>query len=209
MFKKTLTRTPVIGILRGIFLGQESECIEACDRAGLKVIEVTMNTENAPKIIKNLKKQASSKGIYVGAGTVRNLKDLETAINAGADFIVTPTTSVEVIKSCVEKRIPIIPGALTPTEIELAYTLGATYVKVFPVSSMGGASYIRDLRGPLKDIPLMACGGVSASNALDYKKAGANLFAFGASIFNVEWMQTGQWQLIEVKIKEFLQALEL
>jgi 2-dehydro-3-deoxyphosphogluconate aldolase / (4S)-4-hydroxy-2-oxoglutarate aldolase len=137
-------------------------------------------------------------------GTVRYLSELETAISAGAQFIVTPTISEEIIKRCVNLQIPIIPGALSPTEIQRAYDLGASFVKVFPVGAMGGASYIRDLRGPFKDIPLMACGGVSEKNAPEYRESGADLLAFGGSIFNPTQMRLGQWDLIEEKLTAFM-----
>jgi 2-dehydro-3-deoxyphosphogluconate aldolase/(4S)-4-hydroxy-2-oxoglutarate aldolase len=138
---------------------------------------------------------------------VRSLEDLEKAISVGAQFIVTPITSVEVIEECVRNHVPVIPGALTPTEIQLAYELGASFVKVFPVNAMGGPSYIKDLRGPFKDIPLMACGGVNESNASEYRAAGANLLAFGASIFDPEQMRSHQWEAIEKKLKAFLSSI--
>lgn len=205
-FNDFLKQAPVIGILRDIPLGAENDCLQVSKRCGLKAIEVTMNTANADVIIKKMRSIAEPLDILVGAGTVRYLSDLEKAISAGAQFIVTPTISVEIIKRCVELELPIIPGALSPTEIQLAFDLGAFYVKVFPVGAMGGASYIRDLRGPFKDIPLMACGGVSEKNAHDYMQAGANLLAFGGSIFNSEQMRLGQWNLIEEKLMAFMNS---
>ena len=109
---------------------------------------------------------------------------------------------------CSSDLIPIIPGALTPTEVQKAYDLGATAVKIFPVNCVGGPDYIKALRGPFRDIPLMACGGVNAENAASYLKAGANLLSFGASIFNVEQMKSGDWITIETNLKKLLIAVK-
>ena len=204
MLSILLKSAPVIGILRDIPMGAEYDCLRVSKRCGLKAIEVTMNTPNADVIIKKMRSIADPLDILVGAGTVRYLSELETAISAGAQFIVTPTISEEIIKRCVNLQIPIIPGALSPTEIQRAYDLGASFVKVFPVGAMGGASYIRDLRGPFRDIPLMACGGVSEKNAPEYRESGADLLAFGGSIFNPTQMRLGQWDLIEEKLSTFM-----
>jgi 2-dehydro-3-deoxyphosphogluconate aldolase/(4S)-4-hydroxy-2-oxoglutarate aldolase len=201
-----LKDVPVVGILRDIPGGEEAACIKASAEAGLKAIEVTMNTSGAPAIIRALKKAAAPYGMRVGAGTVRTLQNLKDAQEAGAQFIIAPATIPAVVKECVKADIPVIPGALSPTEVETAYELGAACVKVFPVGAVGGPAYIRDLRGPFRDIPLLACGGVNAANAADYLKAGANLLSFGGSIFKPELMKKGDWETIGQKLREFLAA---
>lgn len=201
-----LKDVPVVGILRDIPGGGETACIKASAEAGLKAIEVTMNTSGAPAIICALKKAAAPYGMRVGAGTVRTLQNLKDAREAGAQFIIAPATIPAVVKECIKADIPIIPGALSPTEVEIAYELGAACVKVFPVGAVGGPAYIRDLRGPFRDIPLLACGGVNAANATDYLKAGANLLSFGGSIFKPELMKKGDWETIGQKLREFLAA---
>ncbi|MFA6341557.1 MAG: bifunctional 4-hydroxy-2-oxoglutarate aldolase/2-dehydro-3-deoxy-phosphogluconate aldolase [Fibrobacteraceae bacterium] len=199
---------PVIGILRDIPEGEEVACANTASKAGLKAIEVTMNTANAPFIIERLKAACSSLGIMVGAGTVRTIQDFDLAKNAGAEFMVAPSTIPAVIQRSVAANLPIIPGALSPTEVQTAFELGATCVKIFPINAVGGASYIRDLRGPFRDVPLLACGGVSENNVQDYLEAGANLVAFGGSIFKPLWMREHQWNLIEEKLKIFLAAVK-
>lgn len=195
---------PVIGILRDIPRGAEEACAKTAADCGLKAIEVTMNTEAATEIIKDLKTAAKPFGISVGAGTVRHGQDLEKAIAAGAEFIVTPNTRNEIIRLSSTAGIPIIPGALTPTEVQKAYDLGATAVKIFPVNCVGGPEYIKALRGPFRDIPLMACGGVNAENVQCYLKAGANLVSFGASIYNPTLMKENKWDEIADKLKKLL-----
>lgn len=198
---------PVIGILRDIPEGAEEFCAKTAADCGLKAIEVTMNTNNAEKIISALKQAARQYGISVGAGTVRHESEFEHAIAAGAEFIVTPNTRNDIIRMSNTAGIPIIPGALTPTEVQKAYDLGATAVKIFPINCVGGKDYIKALRGPFKDIPLMACGGVSPQNAASYIKAGANLLAFGASIFDPKLMAANNWATIANKLNTLLAAL--
>ena len=198
---------PVVGILRDIPQGAEEACVKTAVDCGLKAIEVTMNTAAATEIIAKLKAAAKPYDITVGAGTVRHGSDLEKALAAGAEFIVTPNTRNEIIRLSCTAGVPIIPGALTPTEVQKAFDLGATAVKIFPVNCVGGPEYIKALRGPFRDIPLMACGGVNADNVQDYFKAGANLVSFGASIFNVNLMQQGDWTTIADKLKKLLAAV--
>ena len=199
---------PVVGILRDIPQGTETACVETAAKCGLKAIEVTMNTAAAEEIIAALKSAAKPLGITVGAGTVRHGHDLDRAIAAGAEFIVTPNTRNEIIRLSATARIPIIPGALTPTEVQKAFDLGATAVKIFPVNCVGGPEYIKALRGPFRDIPLMACGGVNAENVAGYLKAGANLVSFGASIYNPSLMKENKWDEIANKLTALLKAVE-
>ena len=119
----------------------------------------------------------------------------------------TPNTRKEIVRLSNTAGIPIIPGALSPTEVQKAYDLGAAAVKVFPVNCVGGPEYIKALRGPFRDIPLMACGGVNPQNAKAYMEAGANLVSFGGSIFNPTLMANGNWDEIEIRLTALLQAI--
>ncbi len=205
-FLEFIKPMPVVGILRDIPKGTEEACAKTAAKCGLKAIEVTMNTVGATEIIASLKAAAKPLGISVGAGTVRHGSDLEKALAAGAEFIVTPNTRHEVIRLSCTAGVPIISGALSPTEVQKAFDLGATAVKVFPVNCVGGPEYIRALRGPFRDIPLMACGGVNAENAAAYLDAGANLISFGGSIFNPKLMAAGDWDTIANKLNQLLAA---
>lgn len=199
---------PVIGILRDIPRGAEEACIKTALSCGLRAIEVTMNTDGAVEILRNLKALAKPyDGLKVGAGTVRHISEYQKAVYAGAAFIVTPNSRKDVIKTADSENIPIIPGALTPTEVQKAYDLGATAVKIFPVNCVGGPEYIKALRGPYRDIPLLACGGVNAENAANYIKAGADLLAFGGSIFSPKLMAEGNWDEIGKRLKTLLDAV--
>ena len=207
-FLEFIKPVPVIGILRDIPRGAEEACAKTAAACGLKAIEVTMNTDDAEAIIACLKQAAKPLGITVGAGTVRHESDLKKALAAGAEFIVTPNTRNEIIRFSNTAGIPIIPGALTPTEVQKAFDLGATAVKIFPVNCVGGPEYIKALRGPFRDIPLMACGGVNAENVQAYLKAGSNLVSFGASIFNPTLMKENKWDEIEKRLAQLLAAIK-
>lgn len=200
---------PVIGILRDIPKGSEEICIKTAVNCGLRAIEVTMNTEGAADIISVMKEAAKPYDIKVGAGTVRHDKDLNAALSAGASFIVTPNTRSNIIRTAAGSNTPIIPGALTPTEVQKAFDLGATAVKIFPVDCVGGPQYIKALRGPFRDIPLLACSGVNPENAADYIKAGANLLAFGGSIFSAKLMKEGNWEEIGKRLNVLLNAVRI
>ncbi len=198
---------PVVGILRDIPRGAEEICAKVAAEGGLKAIEVTMNTDAATEIIRTLREAARPYDIKVGAGTVRHIGDYQKAVEAGAQFIVTPNTRKDIIRTAFSENVPIIPGALTPTEVQKAYDMGATAVKIFPVDCVGGPKYIKALRGPFRDIPLLACSGVNAENAADYLKAGANLLAFGGSIFSAKLMAEGNWDEIGHRLSELLDAV--
>jgi len=203
-FLEEFRKTPFLGIIRGLPPEQVASCANTCKSAGLKFAEVPLNTAKAATALEKLCEEGKKQGLTVGAGTVITEHDLQTALGCGAEFIVTPGTNPAVVKLCVQKNISCIPGALTPTEIMQAHALGATAIKVFPVSSLGGTQYIKELRGPFKNIPLLACGGVKAENVKDFFAVGCDFVSFGASVFSVSDMENGNWQNIEKRIIQLL-----
>jgi len=206
VFLEEFRKSPFLGIARGLPPKQVPNCVDACVKANLKFIEVPLNTENAALALKNLCKEGKKRGLVVGAGTVINERNLQIAIDCEAKFIVSPGANPALVQKCAEKNIPCIPGALTPTEIMQVFMLGATAIKVFPVSSLGGEKYIKELRGPFKEIPLLACGGVKEENIRDYFEAGCDFVSFGASVFSVSEMESGNWQIIEDKLVKLLSS---
>ncbi len=202
MFEKS--KTPILGILRGIEENSVEMLSDTCINAGLHYVEITMNTKSASNLIK-LMNQAANGYLTVGAGTVLKLHDLEMAIFADAKFIVCPTIAEDVIKECVSLNIPVFPGALTPTEVIKAWDLGAEMVKLFP-ASVFGPSYIKELKAPLNFIKIMAVGGVNEQNINLYFDQGADAVAFGASIFKQQWITECSYDLIEKKIKDLIQT---
>jgi 2-dehydro-3-deoxyphosphogluconate aldolase/(4S)-4-hydroxy-2-oxoglutarate aldolase len=150
--------------------------------AGLEAIEITMNTAKAEEIVATYR-SAVPEGKLLGMGTICNLDDARRAIDAGAMFLVTPNLNLEVIEYAASENTPIIAGALTPTEVYLAWSAGADMVKVFPCGAMGGAKYISALRGPFDQIKLAAVGGVALNNLDEYFNAGATAVGVSTSLF--------------------------
>ncbi|MFH1428126.1 MAG: bifunctional 4-hydroxy-2-oxoglutarate aldolase/2-dehydro-3-deoxy-phosphogluconate aldolase [Candidatus Margulisiibacteriota bacterium] len=198
-------KLPIIGIIRNVPSDSFEGTIEAAITGGLTTIEITLNTPGALKLIKTVACKYSTT-INLGAGTVCTLAETEAAISAGASFIVSPLTDLSMIAFCKEKNIPIFPGALTPTEIYNAYQAGATMIKVFPVSIMGGPEYIKQLKGPFDNIQLLACGGVRPGNLAAHFKAGASAVAVGNTVFNPEWMLNEEYNKISESAHSFVEA---
>lgn len=188
-FRDRLKVHRLVGILRNCPEAHLPALAQACRDAGLEFVEVTMNTPDAARQIRILSDLLP--GTVVGAGTVLSANQAEAAVQAGARFLVSPCTVAEVQDWARDNGIPTLPGALTPGEIWQAHRSGAAMVKVFPARSLGGPGYFKELRGPFRDIPLLACGGVSALNAREFLDAGADALAFGGSIFSLEKLAAG------------------
>lgn len=194
-----------MGILRGISPEMVEPIAEIATLCSLEALEVTMNTAGAPELIRAL--SVASEGRFrVGAGTVLGMRQLETAVHAGASFIVSPIVDTALIKECVSARIPVFPGALTPTEVWQAWDSGATMVKLFPANSFG-PGYIKDLLGPLDQVKIMVCGGVSPANIGEYFANGAAAAAFGGSIFNLAQMKKSSYSDVTSSLNALIKAV--
>jgi len=196
---------PLLGILRGIQASMVEPLVETVFSSGLRTIEVTMNTDGASNLIKQMVKAAGGR-LVVGAGTVLTLDDLRSALDAGATFIVLPVLVPDVVAYCAKNSIPVFPGAFTPQEINNAWLAGATMVKVFP-SGFLGPNYFREIKGPFNDIELLACGGVNAETIELFFSCQASAVAFGGSIFKKKWLENGDFtsirNSIEILISKF------
>jgi 2-dehydro-3-deoxyphosphogluconate aldolase/(4S)-4-hydroxy-2-oxoglutarate aldolase len=146
--------------------------------AGISVVEITLDSDDALETISRLRADPE---LVVLAGTVRSAADARAAAEAGAQACVAPTVVPEVIDACAALGVPAIPGALTPTEVETAARLGAAMVKLFPAGRFG-PEYVRDLQGPLPDVSLLATGGIDASNAASFLRAGAAAVGVGSAL---------------------------
>lgn len=197
----TFQQFPILAILRGYTLEINQKLIELSISRGLNFIEITMNTDNAEEQIESLSKKFE-RDICIGAGTVTNLPSLEKALNAGAKFIVTPTTDLAVIHKCRDKKVPIFPGAFSPSEISSAWNAGATMVKLFPASQLG-PSYIKAILAPLSNVKLLATGGIDEGSIQDYLKVGCQGFGIGSPLFPNELIQNKDWNKISSNIQKF------
>jgi len=174
-------KAPIVGILRNVPLLKVLKIAKTCLDSELYTIEITMNTPGAAEIIAALRLDFPE--LNVGAGTVCSMQDLNIAITAGAQFIVTPIIDESVIRSAVSQNVPIFPGAYTPTEIYKAWSLGASAVKVFPATQLG-TQYLKDVLAPLNQIKLLPTGGVTSANIESFFQAGAVGVGMGSSLFD-------------------------
>ncbi|MGB3262050.1 bifunctional 4-hydroxy-2-oxoglutarate aldolase/2-dehydro-3-deoxy-phosphogluconate aldolase [Paenisporosarcina sp.] len=186
-----LLESGIIAVVRKVEEEKVIQVITSLVEGGITGIEVTMDSPNALLAISEAKKLFGDQAV-IGAGTVLDGHSAHLAIQAGADFIFAPTLSQETI--AVSKRYGkiVIPGVFTPTEILQAYEWGADIVKVFPASVLG-SQFIKDVRGPLGQIPMMPTGGISLENIEEYIKAGAVAAGVGGSLLNKEYIQNNEW----------------
>ncbi|MHB8791319.1 MAG: bifunctional 4-hydroxy-2-oxoglutarate aldolase/2-dehydro-3-deoxy-phosphogluconate aldolase [Desulfobulbaceae bacterium] len=195
---------PVIGILRGIDPVFFGEVMAAAFAGGLQAIEVTINTAGAEQIVSRCR-SAVPPGKLLGMGTVRNLEEARAAVGAGAMFMVSPNLDARVIEYANRQGIPIIAGALTPTEVYVAWQAGADMVKVFPCGSLGGPRYIRELLGPFDRVPLVAVGGVTLDNLAEYFAAGARAVGVSSSLFGKEALRCRDIGQVGAQVKKFIE----
>ena len=195
---------PVIGILRGVEGDFFGEVMQISFAAGLTAMEVTMNTPGAEEIVAAYR-PAVPEGRLLGMGTIRNLEEARRAVGAGAMFLVTPNLDPGVIEYAKAEGVPIVAGALTPTEVYAAWAAGADLVKVFPCGAMGGPQYIKDLLGPFDHLRLAAVGGVSLANLPEYFAAGAAAVGVSASLFGSKALREKNLGLIGQNVKNFIE----
>jgi 2-dehydro-3-deoxyphosphogluconate aldolase/(4S)-4-hydroxy-2-oxoglutarate aldolase len=195
---------PILGILRGIYDMHIGALVEICKRSGIKYLEVTMNTNSAGQLIREMTTIAGT-DLMIGAGTVLDKNGFYEALNAGAKFIVSPSLIDDVITTCVKENVPVFPGALTPTEVHKAWDMGATMVKLFP-AGLYGPGYIKMLKAPFDSIKIMAVGGVNEQNIAEYFRQGADAVAFGAGIIRPEWLDKKRYDLIEKQLGILIQS---
>ena len=177
--------------------------MDAAFQGGLQAIEVTLNTPQAEAMIAAQRPRVPH-GKLLGMGTVCNLEMARRAVDAGAMFLVTPNTDEKVIGFAAAHNVPIVAGAFTPTEVYTAWAGGADMIKVFPCTQMG-PGYIRDLLGPLDNVPLVAVGGVTRENTGDYLRAGARAVGVGSSLFGSQAIAQKRPEDIVFNVKSFLE----
>src|SRR5216683_8185636 len=176
----SLEKSRVVAILRRTQARLAVETAEALLAGGISVIEVTLNTPGALEMLRAMRDEVGDRAV-LGAGTVLDIAAAEPALEAGAQFIVSPHTDIELVREMASRGVACIPGALSPSEVLSAWRAGASVVKLFPAGPVG-AGYLKDLRGPLADIPLLPTGGVTLDNAATYIAAGAWGLGLGSAL---------------------------
>ncbi|OKH25172.1 keto-deoxy-phosphogluconate aldolase [Hydrococcus rivularis NIES-593] len=178
---------------------------KAAAEGGMRLIEITWNSDRAAELISQLRSQLPN--CIIGTGTILTVDRLKDAIACGIQFCFTPHVSLSLIQTAIEFDLPIVAGALTPTEIVAAWQAGASCVKVFPVDAVGGVSYIKSLQGPLREIPLIPTGGISIENACQFIEAGAIAVGLSGQLFPQQLLETRDWDAIAQRAKTLRQKL--
>ena len=191
--RSIVAEAPIIAILRRPKV-DAIRCIEHLLQNGIRLIEITMDSPGAIEVLKTQGPRMPANTL-LGAGTVTTVAEAEAALSSGATFIVTPNINLDVIRTVRNSGVPIMPGALSPTEIWTAANEGAEYVKVFPASAVG-PQYFRELRGPFAKVSFMASGGVNLENAAEFIQFGVDALGLGGA-------------LIPKSVSEFDQCAEL
>jgi 2-dehydro-3-deoxyphosphogluconate aldolase / (4S)-4-hydroxy-2-oxoglutarate aldolase len=200
---KKLVDFGIIPIIRTSDEKKTAVAAEALAASGLGVLEISISVPHAYAILETIADRFGDT-MLLGAGTVLDAPAAHDAISAGARFIVSPVADESVIDTCKKRSVPVFPGALTPTEIVRAWSLGADAIKVFPVDAAGGPSYIRALRAPLPHIVLFPCGGVNTDNAADYFNAGAHVLFTGSSLIPMTVPETELFDWVRKKAAQFV-----
>ena len=202
----TLREVGIIPVIRADSADAAKAVVEALVEAGLIVAEITMTVPRAIETIASVAKHFGDK-LLVGAGTVTDADTARRAADAGAEFIVTPCLVPEVIDAARRSEVAVLPGALTPTEVLHAFRLGGDMVKIFPAQNVGGASYLRALRGPFPDIPLVPTGGVTLDNVREMFDAGAAAVGVGSELISKDALARRDYAAISALATQFLAAV--
>jgi 2-dehydro-3-deoxyphosphogluconate aldolase/(4S)-4-hydroxy-2-oxoglutarate aldolase len=201
-----IERVGLVPVLRAKSVAQAHAVVDAMIAGGVTVVEVTMTCPDAVGILKGLKRAYGAK-LLLGSGTVTTAKEAEDTIEAGAEFVVSPSLHPDVIAATKAAHKLSIPGALTPTEVITAYREGADYVKIFPCSAMGGASYLKALLAPFPHLKLIPTGGVTIKTAEEFLRAGARALGVGSDLVNLTAIDEGKPEIITEAAKAYLQVL--
>jgi 2-dehydro-3-deoxyphosphogluconate aldolase/(4S)-4-hydroxy-2-oxoglutarate aldolase len=201
-----LERVGLIPVLRARNAGQAHAVVEAMLAGGVTVVEVTMTVPNAIDLLKELKTEYGDK-LLLGSGTVTTADQAQATIDAGAEFVVSPSLHPAVIARTKANSKLSIPGALTPTEIITAWDEGADYVKIFPCSAMGGASYLKSILAPFPHLKLIPTGGVTHHTAVSFLEAGARALGVGGDLVNLAAITEGRPEIITEAARTYLKII--
>jgi 2-dehydro-3-deoxyphosphogluconate aldolase / (4S)-4-hydroxy-2-oxoglutarate aldolase len=204
--QQQLEAAGIIPVLRARSASEALGVVEAMVAGGIKVVEVTMTVPGAIDVLRELKRIYGS-SVLLGSGTVTTGAECAATIEAGAEFVVSPSLHLDVIAEAKARDKVCLPGALTPTEVITAWRAGADFVKVFPCSAMGGASYLKALLAPFPFLKLVPTGGVTLETAPGFLEAGASAVGVGGDLVNVAALAKGKPELITIAARAYLDVI--
>lgn len=200
-----LRRGGIVPVIRADSVDVAVRVVDALVEGGIRTLEITMTVPDAMAAIRTVADRFG-RDVLLGAGTVTSRSLAEEALDAGAEFLVTPCLVPEVIEVARARDVPAMPGALTPTEVFAAWSAGGDIVKIFPASNVGGPSYLRALKGPFPQIPLCPTGGVNLETIGEFVKAGADVVGVGGELVSKAAIGRGDYGAITTLARQFASA---
>jgi 2-dehydro-3-deoxyphosphogluconate aldolase/(4S)-4-hydroxy-2-oxoglutarate aldolase len=204
--RRRIEEIGIVPVVRASSSREACFAAEAVCNGGIPIVEITMTVPGAIEVIRELAKRCGSE-VLIGAGTVLNAEDARRCFDAGAQFLVTPGFNRATVEFAARESKLIMAGALTPTEIIEAWSAGADFVKVFPCGQVGGAKYIKALKGPLPQVAMVPTGGVNLSTAAEFIEVGAAALGIGGELVQAEALKSNKPELIVETARKFLQIV--
>jgi 2-dehydro-3-deoxyphosphogluconate aldolase/(4S)-4-hydroxy-2-oxoglutarate aldolase len=193
----------VVPVVRAASAAEARLAAQAVCDGGIPIVEVTMTVPGAVDVIRELRKSAPS-SVLIGAGTVLDAEAARRCVDAGAQFLVSPGLNLPTLEFAARSGVLMLAGALTPTEVITAWNAGSDLVKIFPCGQVGGAKYIKALKGPLPQIPLVPTGGVNLNTAAEFIEAGAAALGIGGELVQADALKSGKAEVIVENARKFL-----
>ncbi len=193
----------IVPVVRASSPGEACVAADAVCQGRIPIVEITMTVPGAVDVIRELVKNCAS-DVLIGAGTVLNPEAARRCLDAGAQFLVSPGLNLKTVELAVREGKLIMAGALTPTEVITAWDAGADFVKIFPCGQVGGAKYIKALKGPLPQIPLVPTGGVNLNTAAEFIEAGAAALGIGGELVQADALKSNKPEIIAENARKFL-----
>ncbi len=208
--QEVLVRIIEVGLIPVVRAASGKQAIMAADavrEGGIPVVEITMTVPGAVDVIRELARTAPP-GVLIGAGTVLDANTAGRCLDAGAQFLISPGFDAGMVATAREADVPVMPGALTPSEVMAAVQAGADLVKIFPCAHVGGAAYIKALRGPFPNIPFVPTGGVNLHTAAEFIRAGAAALGVGGELVDRAVLERGEKQIIVDNARRFVAVVQ-
>lgn len=193
----------IVPVVRAASGQQAIQAAEAVCAGGIPIVELTMTVPGALDVIAQLAKSMGN-DVLIGAGTVLDAETAQRCLDAGAQFLVSPGTDLPTIQLAKQKNVLIVAGALTPTEVITAWKVGSDFVKIFPCGTVGGAKYIKALKAPLPQVPMVPTGGVNLETAADFLRAGSSALGIGGELISASALKSGNVKAITDFAKQYI-----
>ena len=203
---QSIREVGLIPIVRVDSVDLARRAVAAIQKGGITVLEITMTVPGAVRVIEELSAEIGARAL-IGAGTVLDPEKAKECVAAGAQFIVSPALNSKTITYCKDEEIVVLPGAMTPTEIVNAWTLGADMVKIFPAGEVGGPGFIKALKAPLPQIKMIPTGGVTLTTARAFLEAGSDALGIGGDLVSVAALKQDMDERITEKAKQFVEIV--